>query len=57
MQHFGIDTDGYSFGYVAGWAQDKQVLKRNLEAIQKTASTIIQALEQIAEDDMLSEAL
>ncbi len=44
-QHYGIDASGYSFGYVAGWAEDKAVLKRNLRAIQQTARAIIDGLE------------
>ncbi len=45
LQHYGLDTSGYSFGYVAGWAKDKGVLKRNLDSIQQTSSCIISALE------------
>ncbi len=43
--HYGIDSSSYSFGYVAGWAQDRPILKRNLGAIQKVASEIISTLE------------
>lgn len=57
LQHYGIDTSQYSFGYVAGWAQDRQVLKRNLDSIQKTSSCIISALEESAPTpEVLSEA-
>jgi hypothetical protein len=45
LNHFGIDSSGYTFGYVARWAQDRAVLKRNLEAIQQTAHQIIEGLE------------
>ena len=45
LQHYGIDSSGYSFGYVARWAKDRQVLKRNLDAIQRTAHTIIEGIE------------
>lgn len=45
MHHFGIDTSSYSFGYVAGWAQDRQVLQRNLDIIQKTAHQLISGVE------------
>lgn len=24
-QHFGLDTGEYSFGYVAGWSQDREL--------------------------------
>ena len=43
--HFGLDSQGYSFGYIAQWAQDKTVLRRNLAAIQKTAQAVIDGLE------------
>ena len=46
LQHFGIDSGEYSFPYVARWASDKQVLKRNLDAIQRTANQIIECLER-----------
>jgi antirestriction protein ArdC len=45
LQHYGIDSSGYSFGYVARWARDRQVLKRNLDAIQRTAHKIIEGIE------------
>jgi hypothetical protein len=45
LSHFGIDSSGYTFAYVARWAQDRAVLKRNLEAIQQTAHQIIEGLE------------
>jgi antirestriction protein ArdC len=46
LNHAGIDSSEYSFAYVAHWAQDRTVLKRNLDAIQKTAHHLIDALEQ-----------
>lgn len=45
LQHYGIDSSGYTFGYVAGWAADQTVLKRNLAAIQQTAHAIISGIE------------
>ena len=45
-RHYGIEAGGYSFGYVAGWAEDRRVLKRNLAAIQKAARAIIDGLEE-----------
>lgn len=55
LSHYGLDTASYSFPYVAGWAKDKAVLKRNLDAIQKTANRIIEGIEGAAEagDDSL----
>lgn len=42
-RHFGIDASSYSFGYVAGWSQDREltVLQRSLGAIQKEARGMI----------------
>ncbi len=45
LYHFGLDVSDYSFAYVARWAEDKAVLRRNLETIRCTASTIIAGLE------------
>ena len=45
LHHFGIDAGGYTFPYVAGWAQDRAVLTRHLDAIQATARAIIGAVE------------
>ena len=42
-QYLGLDTSGYSFGYVAGWSSGKDVkeLRASLEAIRNTAHEII----------------
>ena len=55
LNHYGIDTSGYSFAYVANWAQDRAVVKRNLEAIQRTAHAVIAGMEggDAMEDDRL----
>ncbi len=45
LSHFGLDTSGYSFGYVAHWARDLAVVRRNLAAIQQTAHRLIVAIE------------
>ncbi len=45
LDHYGIDTCGYSVPYVAGWAKDVAVLRRNLAAVQNVAHTVIEALE------------
>jgi hypothetical protein len=45
LQHYGIESGSYTFAYVAGWAEDRKVLKRNLNAIQKTSHAIISAME------------
>jgi len=45
LSHFGLDTSGYSFGYVAHWARDVVVVRRNLAAIQQVAHRLIVAIE------------
>jgi len=45
LAHFGLDTSGYSFGYVAHWARDVAVVRRNLAAIQQVAHRLIVAIE------------
>jgi antirestriction protein ArdC len=45
LSHFGLDTSGYSFGYVAHWARDMAVVRRNLAAIHAVAHTLIVAIE------------
>ncbi len=45
LSHFDLDTSGYSFGYVAHWARDIAVVRRNLAAIQQTAHRLIIAIE------------
>ena len=47
LSHYGIESRGYSFPYVARWAQDRVVLKRNLDAIQQVSHGIITTLEGI----------
>lgn len=46
-QHFGIDTAGYSFGYIAGWSSGKDMkeLKSSLDTIRRTASELITGIE------------
>jgi len=51
MAHHGLDTAGYSFPYLATWAQDTAVLKRNLTAIQQSAATLIGAIDQTPPSD------
>ncbi len=45
LSHFDLDTSGYSFGYVADWARDLAVVRRNLAAIQQVAHRLIVAIE------------
>jgi hypothetical protein len=44
LAHHGIDTGAYSFGYVATWARDIAVFKRNISAARETANAIITGL-------------
>jgi N-terminal domain of anti-restriction factor ArdC len=44
LSHFGIDSSEYSFPYVARWARDSAMLKRNLELIQETSHAIISGI-------------
>ena len=46
LAHFGLDTSGYSFGYVAHWARDMAVVRRNLAAIHAVAHRLIVAIEE-----------
>lgn len=44
LSHYGIDTSGYTFGYVAGWVQDIKIFERNLKAIAAVSKSLIDAL-------------
>nr|MBA2453182.1 ImmA/IrrE family metallo-endopeptidase [Chloroflexia bacterium] len=44
LSHYGIDSGNYSFAYVARWAEDRQVLKRNLDAIQRAAHVLVDGI-------------
>jgi len=56
LAHFGLDTSGYSFGYVGDWARDMGVFRCNLAAIQHTAHTLVSAIEGEASDIGAAEA-
>lgn len=45
--YFGIDTSDYSFGYVAGWSEGKELeeLRNSLDVIRKTAGEMIDGIE------------
>lgn len=45
LHHFGLDTGDASFNYVAHWAKDIEVVKRNLRLIQKVSQTVIEEVE------------
>lgn len=40
LHHHGLDTGGYTFPYIAGWAEDRAVLRRNLDRVHHTAERI-----------------
>ncbi len=46
-QHYGIDTSDYSFAYVTGWSEGKELpeLKQSLDTIRKTASEFISKID------------
>jgi hypothetical protein len=45
LYHFGVDTGAYSLGYVAQWAGEREVFKRNREGIPRVSNTLISAIE------------
>ena len=46
-KYFGLDTDDYSFGYIAGWSSDKKTeeLLGSLETIKKASNNLIKGIE------------
>ena len=47
LNHYGIDTSSYSFPYVATWTDgDRQVLTRNLSAIQRVSDSLITSINE-----------
>ncbi len=51
-QHYGIDTSDYSFSYVAGWSEGKEMpeLKASLDTIRKAASEMIASIDEKIEE-------
>lgn len=45
MHHFGLDTGGYSFPYVAVWGEDPKRLRANLSEVQRVSNVLISAIE------------
>ena len=45
LSYFGVDASGYSFAYVAHWAERREIVKGALASIQRTAREIIEAIE------------
>lgn len=46
-QHFGIDTSDYSFGYIAGWSEGREMddLKASMNTIRETSAEMINRIE------------
>lgn len=51
-QHYGINTSDYSFGYVAGWSEGKEIpeLKASLNTIREAASEMITVIDNKLKD-------
>jgi len=51
-QHYGIDTSDYSFSYVAGWSEGKEMqeLKASLNTIRRAASEMITTIDEKMEE-------
>lgn len=49
LQHYGIDTSEYSFGYITDWSSSKDLkeFKSSLETIEHTSNLIIDKLDEI----------
>jgi len=47
LAHYGIDAGSYSFPYVARWAEDTAVLRRNLAEVQGVAAGLIAGIEEV----------
>ena len=47
LSYFGLDTSDYSFPYIAGWSNDKdmKVLRASMDTIRKTAGEMIEGIE------------
>lgn len=59
LQHLGIDSGGYSFGYVAGWQGGNdaaiKALKTSAQRIQVTAKAIIEGIQQVTSEGICDE--
>ena len=58
-KRYDLDTDDYSFGYIAGWSsgKDAKELKTSLERIRNTADEIIYAVDKsIGKQNLLEDA-
>lgn len=46
MQTMGIDTSGYSVGYISTWAQNKDLMKQSLQEIKKVFNQTLEVIEK-----------
>ncbi|RDF87775.1 LtrC [Leuconostoc mesenteroides subsp. mesenteroides] len=49
MQNIGVDTSEYSLGYVATWAQNKDVIHEALSEIQKVSNKVVDLSNELTE--------
>ncbi|MCD7857683.1 MAG: ssDNA-binding domain-containing protein [Clostridiales bacterium] len=51
-QHYGIDTSDYSFGYIAGWSEGREMkeLRSSMEVIRREADSMIKAIDANLEE-------
>lgn len=49
MQNIGVDTSDYSLGYVATWAQNKDVIHEALSEIQKVSNKVVDLSNELTE--------
>ena len=51
-QHYGIETADYSFGYIAGWSEGKDMkeLRSSMEVIRREADSMITEIDKHIED-------
>lgn len=49
LSYFGLDTSDYSFPYIAGWSNDKdmKVLRASMDTIRKTAGEMIEGMSEV----------
>lgn len=46
MQTMGINTSGYSVGYISTWAKDKDLMKQSLQEIKKVFNQTLEVIEK-----------
>lgn len=49
MQNIGVDTSNYSLGYVATWAQNKDMIHEALSEIQKVSNKVVDLSNELTE--------